>query len=135
MKILTNDEYIKDDPIRPSLSFEWRKSVGEVYYIGEEDNPSAIVCVAMTTHIPEDTRDIALSKRGSFAIPYTVWSYKPRAGRRIIMDLRDLAIHSGWERLVTMSPKTDMAHKFHIQNGAFLIKENETTRNYEYSLD
>jgi hypothetical protein len=64
MKILTSDEYIKDDPVRPTLSYAWRKSVGEMYYIGEEDDPAAIVCVAMTTYIPKDTRDIALSKRG-----------------------------------------------------------------------
>jgi len=134
MKILTSDEYIKDDPVRPSLSYAWRKSVGEMYYIGEEDDPAAIVCVAMTTYIPKDTKEIALSKRGLYAIPYTVWSYKPKAGRQIIMDLRDWAIYNGWERLVTMSPNTDMAHNFHTKNGAFLIKQNETTRNYEYAL-
>ena len=134
MKILTNDKFIKDDPIRPTLSYAWRVSVGEMYYIGEQDDPSAIVCVAMTTYIPKDAREIALSKRGLYAITYSVWSYKKGAGRQIIMDLRDLAIYSGWERLVTMSPKTDMAHKFHIKNGAFLIKQNETTRNYEYAL-
>ena len=127
MKILTSDEYIKDDPVRPTLSYAWRKSVGEMYYIGEEDDPAAIVCVAMTTYIPKDTRDSALSKGGLYAIPYTVWSYKKGAGRQIIMDLRDWAIYNGWERLVTMSPNTDMAHNFHTKNGAFLIKQNETT--------
>jgi hypothetical protein len=99
MKILTSDEYIKDDPVRPTLSYAWRKSVGEMYYIGEEDDPAAIVCVAMTTYIPKDTREIALSKRGLYEIP-----------------------------------NTDMAHNFHTKNGAFLIKQNETTRNYEYAL-
>jgi len=134
MKILTSDEYIKDDPVRPTLSYAWRKSVGEIYYIGEEDDPSAIVCVAMTTYIPKDARDIAISDRGLYAIPYSVWSYKKGAGGQIIMDLRDWAIHNGWERLVTMSPKTDMAHRFHIKNGALLIKHNKTSRNYEYAL-
>ena len=134
MKILTNEEYIKDDPVRPSLSYAWRKSVGEVYYIGEEDDPSAIVCVAMATHIPIDTKDIALSERGLYCIPYTVWSYKPKAGRNIIFALRDMAIQNGWERLVTLSPPTDMAHKFHTLNGAFLLSDNNKTRNYEYPL-
>ena len=134
MKILTNDEYIKDDPVRPSLSYAWRKSVGEMYYIGEEDDPAAIVCVAMTTHIPINTRDIALSEKGRYGIPYTVWSYKPKAGRNIIFALRDMAIQNGWERLVTLSPPTDMAHKFHTLNGAFLLSDNNKTRNYEYPL-
>ena len=97
IQILTFDEYIKDDPVRPTLSYAWRKSVGEMYYIGEEDDPAAIVCVAMTTYSPKDARDIALSKGGLYAIPYTVWSYKKGAGRQIIMDLRDLAIYNGWE--------------------------------------
>jgi|TARA_B110000196_G_C20609694_1_gene414625 hypothetical protein len=134
MKILTNEEYIKDDPVRPTLTYAWRKEMGEIYYIGEEDNPSAIVCVAMTTYIPKDTKDIALSARGLFAIPYTVWSYKPKAGRDIIFELRDMAIENQWERLVTLSPPTDMAHKFHIKNGAVLLSDNGATRNYEYTL-
>jgi len=134
IRILTNDKYIKDDPVRPSLSYVWRKSIGEIYYIGEEKAPEAIVCVAMTTYIPKDTRDITLSKRGMFAIPYTVWSYKPKAGRKIIIALRNMAIKNGWERLVTLSPPTDMAHKFHTLNGAFLLNDHGENRNYEYPL-
>ena len=134
IKILTNYEYIKDDPVRPSLSYAFRKSIGEIYYSGEENDPGAIVCVAMTTHVPKDTRDIALSKRGMFAIPYTVWSYKPKAGRKIIFALRDMAVQNGWKRLETLSPPTDMADRFHILNGAFLLNDHGATRNYEYPL-
>jgi hypothetical protein len=35
-------------------------------------------------------------------------------------------------RLVTLSPLTEMAEKFHLRNGAKLIQKNETTQNFEY---
>jgi hypothetical protein len=33
---------------------------------------------------------------------------------------------------VTLSPKTEMARKFHLKNGAEVFQENETTVNYLY---
>ena len=39
------------------------------------------------------------------------------------------------QRFVTLSPKTDMAHRFHIGNGAGILRENASTINYEYHLD
>ena len=134
IKTLMDDKYIKDDPVQPFLSYTWRKNVGEIYYIGEEDSPDAIVGVAMTPYIPKNIRTITLSKRGLCVIPYTIWSYKPKSGRNLIFALRDMAIQNKWERLVTLSPPTDMSHKFHIENGAFLLSYNNETRNYEYPL-
>ena len=134
IKTLMDDKYIKDDPVKPELSYVWRKDVGEIYYIGEDDNPDAIVCVAMTPYIPKNIRTITLSKRGLCAIPYTIWSYKPKSGRNLIFALRDIAIQNHWERLVTLSPPTDISHNFHIENGAFLLSDNNETRNYEYPL-
>jgi hypothetical protein len=37
-------------------------------------------------------------------------------------------------RFVTLSPKTEMARRFHIKNGAHVLKENDSTVNYEYIL-
>ena len=51
IKVLNDASYVKDDPVRPSLSYAFRKSVGEMFYIGE-DKPDAIVCVAYTSDIP-----------------------------------------------------------------------------------
>ena len=39
------------------------------------------------------------------------------------------------DRLVTLSPKTKMARRFHLNNGAVLLKENKYTDNYEYDID
>ena len=35
-------------------------------------------------------------------------------------------------RLVTLSPLTEMAKKFHLRNKAELISVNEKTQNFEY---
>jgi hypothetical protein len=73
------------------------------------------------------------------AVFYTVWSY-PRsitgAGRKLINKCVN---HIRWfrpfvKRVVTLSPKTEMARRFHISNGAFEFRENETTINYEYKI-
>jgi len=37
-------------------------------------------------------------------------------------------------RFVTLSPKTEMARKFHLKNGAFVMRENESSINYEYAF-
>ena len=38
------------------------------------------------------------------------------------------------ERLITLSPLTDMAKRFHLKNGAVLLNHNETSYNFEYEL-
>jgi hypothetical protein len=38
------------------------------------------------------------------------------------------------ERLVTLSPLTEMAERFHIKNGAKLLQRNDTTQNFEYDI-
>ena len=56
------------------------------------------------------------------------------AGREIIFNIVDyLKEHKpNVKRYVTLSPKTEMAKKFHLRNGAEWIGENETTNNFEY---
>ena len=39
------------------------------------------------------------------------------------------------KRLVTLSPLTEMASKFHIRNGATLIGKSDTCQNFEYTID
>ena len=37
-------------------------------------------------------------------------------------------------RLITLSPLTEMATKFHSKNGAKLLRVNENTQNFEYEV-
>lgn len=38
-------------------------------------------------------------------------------------------------RLVTLSPLTEMARKFHLKNGAKEVQVNLTTQNFEYDIE
>jgi hypothetical protein len=39
------------------------------------------------------------------------------------------------DRLITLSPLTDMARKFHLKNGAKEVQVNLTTQNFEYDIE
>jgi len=68
------------------------------------------------------------------AVFYTIWSYAPGAGRKLIFDavshIKENNEHI--KRFVTLSPKTELAKRFHLKNGAIVYRENDETVNYEY---
>ena len=135
--------YIKDDPVRPHLSAEFRTSGrNKAFALVEGTEVLAIVCCALTFGVPTEEKDLT-SKEGHERVvsPYTVWSYKKGAGRQIIECLLRFVqqehqeiSRSYWPRVVTLSPKTEMAENFHLKNGAKMIGDNETTNNFEYSF-
>ena len=132
---------VSDDPVRPELDLEFRLSPGRtVYALTEDGEYKAAICLAYCNDVPTTVKELdKLSQatnngtHSSIAVAYTVWSKKPRAGRKIITDLmeiikKDDTVH----RLVTLSPKTAMAKRFHLNNGAFVLQINTETDNYEY---
>jgi len=134
----------KEDPVRPELNVEWRKTDGRVIYgLKFKDDIEGIVCVAYTNDIPHSVKELELmSQNATFkndantAVAYTVWSRKRGAGRAIINKLRDYILSKPEiKTLVTLSPLTPMATHFHISNGAKQISINETTQNFKYKLD
>ena len=132
---------VSDDPVRPELDLEFRLRNGRtVYALTEDGEYKAAICLAYCNDVPTTVKELdKLSQatingtHSSIAVAYTVWSKKPRAGRKIITDLmeiikKDDTVH----RLVTLSPKTAMAKRFHLNNGAFVLQLNTETDNYEY---
>ena len=72
---------------------------------------------------------------GQKAIAYTVWSKKKGGGKLIVKEVfKKIKKSNHLNRLITLSPLTDMATKFHERNGAKLIQINETTQNFEYKV-
>jgi hypothetical protein len=65
---------------------------------------------------------------------YTIWSYAAGAGRRLIEEAQAEIRREQpeVETYVTLSPKTEMARKFHLKNGAEVFRENPDTVNYLY---
>ena len=73
--------------------------------------------------------------QGSIAIAYTVWAKKKGGGRAIVNEVYKMVKKSNHlNRLVTLSPLTEMARNFHIKNGAKELQVNETTQNFEYDI-
>ena len=124
--------YIKKDPVRPHISAEDRIAPGrDMYHIDER----AFVCLAYLDRVTADESTLLNADVGSVAVAYTVWSLEKGLGRKIILDLQSMLIDSmRFKRLVTLSPQTDMATKFHLSNGAKVIAENMTTNNFEYDI-
>ena len=60
---------------------------------------------------------------------------KKGGGRLIVKEVfKKIKKTNHLNRLVTLSPLTDMARKFHLSNGAIEIRVNETTQNFEYKM-
>jgi hypothetical protein len=68
------------------------------------------------------------------AILYSIWSYHKGAGSKLVREYLEWVRipDSPIKRVITMSPKTEMARNFHYKNGAWLLQANEETVNYEY---
>ena len=138
-----------EDPVRPELNNEFRTSYGrKIYGVKYKNEIYAIMCFAFTNEIPKTVKELdnlskdaflqsALrdQKVGKIAIAYTVWSKKKGGGKLIVKEVfKKIKKSNHLNRLVTLSPLTEMAKNFHERNGAKLIQINETTQNFEYKI-
>ena len=145
---LTNID-VSEDPVRPELDLDWRLfAQRKIYGLKYEDNIEAIVCVAFTNEIPKTVKELDLMTKdahlqstmrdqnvGKIAIAYTVWSKKKGGGKLIVKEVfKKIKKSNHLNRLVTLSPLTDMARNFHLRNGAFELQVNEKTQNFEYKI-
>ena len=138
---------ISKDPVRPELDNDFRTSYGrKIYGVKYKDEIHAVMCFAFTNKIPKSVKDLDLmskdaflqsaqrdQKVGKIAIAYTVWSKKKGGGKLIVKEVFKMIKKSNHlNRLITLSPLTDMARNFHLRNGAIEIQVNESTQNFEY---
>ena len=107
------------------------------------------MCFAFTHKVPKTVEEMdTLSKdaamqalhragvQGDIAIAYTVWARKKGGGRAIVNEVYKMIKESNHlNRLVTLSPLTDMARNFHLKNGAKELQVNATTQNFEYDIE
>lgn len=127
---------IKDDPVRPEIPLTERVNVNSrMYVLKDGDKTEAVTCVKFLNSIPEAVEDMAgLVESATTAVFYTIWSYAAGAGRTLIQEAQKSieAEFPGIDTYVTLSPKTEMARRFHLKNGAGIYRENSTTINYIY---
>ena len=138
-----------DDPVRPELSNEFRTSFGrKIYGVKFQNEIHAVMCFAFTNEIPKTVNELDLLSKDAFlqsanrdqnvgkiAIAYTVWSKKKGGGKLIVKEVYKMIKKSNHlNRLVTLSPLTEMARKFHLRNGAIELQVNQETQNFEYKV-
>ena len=142
---------VSEDPVRPELSLEFRQSHGrKIYGIKDEEGDiAAVMCFAFTNDVPTSVEEMdTMSKdaamqavhragiQGSMAIAYTVWAKKKGGGKHMVNEVYKMIKQSSHlHRLITLSPLTDMARKFHLKNGAKEVQVNLTTQNFEYDIE
>jgi hypothetical protein len=127
---------IKDDPVRPHIPLEQRiNEAAEILILKAGEDILAATCMQWLSSVPETEEDlINMGKDKQVAVFYTIWSYAPGAGAALLKAAAEwlLKDHSNIRGIVTLSPQTPMAERFHLKNGAKIRKTNETTVNYEY---
>lgn len=142
LHIITNlqDEFLrllKDDPVRPEIPAEQRVNENSRIYVLENEagEPLAVTCVKFLSEIPATVDELAKAAvKTNTAVFYTIWSYAAGAGRQLIEEAQAQIKQETPEvdTFVTLSPKTEMARRFHHKNGAETYRENEDTVNYLY---
>ena len=138
-----------EDPIRPELNNDFRTSYGrKIYGVKFKNEICAIMCFGFTNEIPKSVKELDLmtkdahlqsirrdQKVGKIAIAYTVWSKKKGGGKLIVKEVfKKIKKSNHLNRLVTLSPLTDMARNFHLRNGAIELQVNKETQNFEYKF-
>ena len=127
---------IKDDPVRPHIPLDQRiNDAAEILILKAGEEILAATCMQWLSEIPEDEQDlIEMGHTKDVAVFYTIWSYSPGAGASLLQEaakwlkseFKDL------KAIVTLSPQTEMARRFHMKNGASVHRENTNSVNYKY---
>ena len=140
---------VNEDPVRPELDVVFRRSYGrKIYGVKYKKEICAIMCFGFTNEVPKTLRELDLMTRdaylksaqrdqniGKIAIAYTVWSKKRGGGKLIVKEVfKKIKKSNHLNRLVTLSPLTEMARNFHLKNGAIQLRVNAETQNFEYKI-
>tara|TARA_B100001063_G_scaffold214246_1_gene214347 strand:- start:119 stop:679 length:561 start_codon:yes stop_codon:yes gene_type:complete len=139
----------KEDPVRPELDNVFRRSYGrKIYGVKYKGEIYAVMCFAYTNKVPKNVEELDKLSHDAFlqsaqrdqnvgkiAVAYTVWSKKKGGGKLIVNEIfKKIKKSNHLNRLVTLSPLTEMATNFHSKNGAKLVQVNNTTQNFEYII-
>ena len=139
-----------EDPVRPDLDVKFRTSYGrKIFGVKYKNEICAIMCFGFTNEIPKTINEFDLMTKdahlqsiswrkenvGKIAIAYTIWSKKKGGGKLIVKEVfKKIKKSNHLDRLVTLSPLTDMARNFHLINGAKELQINKESQNFEYQI-
>jgi len=153
---------IDDDPVRAKLFKNNSVRFDDPFHVYAEVNDetgeiAAVICAVICKFVPQDERQLQFiaagnldqiekqlaereaihGKLGTVLCPYSIWSYQKGHGRKLINNLLEATpiMHPEVDAIITMSPHTHTAMKFHLSNGAGIFSANEETVNYEYEVE
>ena len=106
------------------------------------------MCFGFTNDVPKNVKELDLMTKDAFlrsaqrdqntgqiAIAYTIWSKKKGGGKLIVKEVFKMIKKSNHlNKLITLSPLTEMARNFHLNNGAIELRINKETQNFEYKI-
>jgi hypothetical protein len=122
--------------VRPHIPLEQRiNEAAEILILKAGEEVLAATCMQWLSTVPESETDLVdLAKDKKIAVFYTIWSYSPGAGQRLLKQAAQwlLEEYKDITGIVTLSPQTELAKRFHLKNGAKIRRENSTSVNYEY---
>ena len=139
----------EEDPVRPELDNKFRTGYGrKIFGVEYQGEIHAVMCFAYTNEIPKSVEELEKlstdaflqtamrdQSGGQIAVAYTVWSKKKGGGKLIVKEaFKKIKKSNHLNRLVTLSPLTEMARNFHLRNGARELSVNEKTQNFEYKI-
>ena len=159
--------YIKDDPIHPDLFEDDTLRFEDNFHVFADADVdgdtgevivNAMLCAVISPFVlrqEADLRELATESGtlndfeealvsitgreglASVLTPYSLWSYRKGAGKKLVNTLLDVVPVKFPEvtHIITMSPPTKIAMDFHIGNGAVLLSPNVETINYEYKIE
>jgi hypothetical protein len=127
---------IKDDPVRPHIPLDQRiNEAAEILLLKAGEEILAATCMQWLSEIPEDELDLQnMGKNKEVAVFYTIWSYSPGAGASLLQEAAKWLKeeYKDLKAIVTLSPQTEMARRFHMKNGATVHRQNVNSVNYKY---
>ena len=100
--------FLLEDPVRPQIPTEQRVGTNrDIFVLHEADRVDAITCVSYQNCVPERETELFTPGDASIAVFYTIWSYRPGAGRELILNsvqkIRN--DHPEITRFVTLNPR------------------------------
>ena len=133
-------DLIADDPVRPHIPRSDRvgKNSRVLVLLAEDKTPQSVVCVSFVDAVPTSEAELfdTVVENPSIATLYTIWSVSTGGGQQMIREGLDYIKirYPQISRIVTLSPPTPTARRFHLKNGAHELQVNESTVNFEYKI-
>jgi hypothetical protein len=128
------------DPVRPHIPLTARANHNSrmLVLMDDQNQIQSVLCVAFSDRVITTESDLFAYKGADprVAMLYSIWSIARGGGAQMIPEARAWirSVAPSIERMVTLSPQTEMARRFHLKQGARELQTNLDTVNYEYQL-